>query len=158
MSPMNRRSVLKRASALGVGASALGANRRLFAQGTPDASPVAAAPEGEPIRIGASVSTTGTNGRTGLYQQEAYQLWEAQKNASGGLLGRPLVKRINQQTFENIALALTFSFAAVDWMMSVEPLWYSTMYGAIVALSALLTVLHLQSSAQAAGSSARPCF
>lgn len=90
MSPMNRRSVLKRASALGVGASALGANRRLFAQGTPDASPVAAAPEGEPIRIGASVSTTGSNGRTGLYQQEAYQLWEAQKNASGGLLGRPV--------------------------------------------------------------------
>ena len=90
MSPMNRRSVLKRASALGVSASALGANRRLFAQGTPAASPVAAAPEGEPIRIGASVSTTGTNGRTGLYQQEAYQLWEAQKNASGGLLGRPV--------------------------------------------------------------------
>src|SRR5690606_6992478 len=43
-----------------------------------------------PIRIGASVSTTGTNGRTGLYQQEAYRLWEAQKNASGGLLGRPV--------------------------------------------------------------------
>jgi branched-chain amino acid transport system substrate-binding protein len=90
MSPMNRRSVLKRASALGIGAGALGANRHVFAQGTPGASPVAAAPEGDPIRIGASVSTTGTNGRTGLYQQEAYQLWEAQKNASGGLLGRPV--------------------------------------------------------------------
>jgi branched-chain amino acid transport system substrate-binding protein len=53
-------------------------------------SPVAAAPTGDPILIGAAVSTTGSNGRTGLYQQEAYQLWEEQKNASGGLLGRPV--------------------------------------------------------------------
>jgi branched-chain amino acid transport system substrate-binding protein len=60
------------------------------AQATPAATPVAAAPTGDPIRIGASVSTTGTNGRTGLYQQEAYLLWESQKNASGGLLGRPV--------------------------------------------------------------------
>ncbi len=90
MSSIDRRTVLKRASALGAGATALGAQRRLFAQSSPMASPAAAAPEGDPIRIGASVSTTGSNGRTGLYQQEAYQLWEAQKNASGGLLGRPV--------------------------------------------------------------------
>jgi branched-chain amino acid transport system substrate-binding protein len=91
MSSMNRRSAIKRASALGLGATALGASRgRLFAQGTPAASPAAAPPEGDPIRIGASVSTTGTNGRTGLYQQEAYLLWESQKNAAGGLLGRPV--------------------------------------------------------------------
>lgn len=38
-----------------------------------------------------------------------------------------------------VALGLTFTFAAVDWMMSLEPLWYSTIYGAIVALGALLT-------------------
>ena len=48
------------------------------------------APSGEPITIGAAVSTTGSNGRTGLYQQEAYLLWEEQKNAAGGLLGRPV--------------------------------------------------------------------
>src|SRR5699024_5867131 len=84
MSRFHRRSLIKRGSALGAGL-ALGKGRT-FAQGTP----VGEAPSGDPIRIGASVSTTGTNGRTGLYQQEAYLLWEAQKNANGGLLGRPV--------------------------------------------------------------------
>lgn len=84
MSRIQRRSLLKRGAAIGAGiASVRGGN--LFAQ-----TPVADPPSGDPIRIGASVSTSGTNGRTGLYQQEAYQLWEAQKNAAGGLLGRPV--------------------------------------------------------------------
>ena len=84
----NRRDLVRRAAALGISVPTLvallgtGAN----AQGTPVGDP----PEGDPILIGASVSTTGSNGRTGLYQQEAYLLWEAQKNASGGLLGRPV--------------------------------------------------------------------
>ncbi|MDP9363342.1 MAG: amino acid ABC transporter substrate-binding protein, partial [Chloroflexota bacterium] len=74
-------------AALGAGALLLAAGRSVaFAQ---EGSP-AAAPSGEPIRIGASVSTTGSNGRTGLYQKEAYELWQEQKNAAGGLLGRPV--------------------------------------------------------------------
>jgi branched-chain amino acid transport system substrate-binding protein len=43
-----------------------------------------------PLSIGAAVSTTGSNGRIGKYQVEAYQLWEEQVNARGGLLGRPV--------------------------------------------------------------------
>jgi branched-chain amino acid transport system substrate-binding protein len=43
-----------------------------------------------PVTIGASVSTTGSNGNIGKYQFEAYQLWEEQVNARGGLLGRPV--------------------------------------------------------------------
>ena len=87
----SRRAILRRAAALGVSGPlagvllAAGRQRTAFAQGTPGA-----APSGDPIRIGAAVSTTGSNGRTGLYQQEAYLLWEAQKNANGGLLGRPV--------------------------------------------------------------------
>ena len=87
----SRRAILRRAAALGVSGPlagvllAAGRQRTAFAQGTPSA-----APSGDPIRIGAAVSTTGSNGRTGLYQQEAYLLWEAQKNANGGLLGRPV--------------------------------------------------------------------
>src|SRR5262249_1318496 len=50
-------------------------------------APPAASSSG-PVKIGASISATGTYGRTGLYQQEAYQLWEKQVNARGGLLGR----------------------------------------------------------------------
>jgi branched-chain amino acid transport system substrate-binding protein len=43
-----------------------------------------------PLSIGAAVSTTGSNGNIGKYQVEAYQLWEEQVNARGGLLGRPV--------------------------------------------------------------------
>ncbi len=83
-----RRDLVRRASVLGVGlplAAAMGRAGSAAAQSTP-----AAAPKGTPIKIGASVSTTGSNGRTGLYQQQAYKLWESQKNAAGGLLGRPV--------------------------------------------------------------------
>jgi len=92
MSRYSRRELMRRAAALGVSVPTLTAllAAEARAQATPGASPTAASPEGDPIRIGASVSTTGTNGRTGLYQQEAYLLWEAQKNAAGGLLGRPV--------------------------------------------------------------------
>lgn len=85
---LTRRDLVTRAAALGVSVPALSA--MLSAEAGAQATPAAAAPTGDPIRIGAAVSTTGSNGRTGLYQQEAYLLWEAQKNASGGLLGRPV--------------------------------------------------------------------
>src|SRR5688572_16753201 len=67
--PLSRRDVLRQAAVAGASASSAGAilARRAGAQATP----AAAAPTGDPIRIGASVSTTGSNGRTGLYQQEA---------------------------------------------------------------------------------------
>jgi branched-chain amino acid transport system substrate-binding protein len=90
----SRREVVRRASALGLAAPLVAAGLTQKGQGAAmaaqDATPVLAPPTGEPITIGAAVSTTGSNGRTGLYQQEAYLLWEEQKNASGGLLGRPV--------------------------------------------------------------------
>lgn len=89
VSTISRRDIVRRAAALGVSVPTMMA--LLAAEAGAQASPeVAAPPEGDPIRIGASVSTTGSNGRTGLYQQEAYKLWESQKNAAGGLLGRPV--------------------------------------------------------------------
>jgi branched-chain amino acid transport system substrate-binding protein len=90
----SRREVVRRAAALGLAAPLVATGLTQRQQGaavaTQNATPVAAPPSGEPITIGAAVSTTGSNGRTGLYQQEAYLLWEEQKNASGGLLGRPV--------------------------------------------------------------------
>src|SRR5699024_577766 len=85
-SHINRREMLRRAAILGAGVPAMSAlaTTRAGAQSTPDA------PTGDTIKIGASISSTGSNARTGQYQQEAYKLWEAQKNASGGLLGRPV--------------------------------------------------------------------
>jgi branched-chain amino acid transport system substrate-binding protein len=41
-----------------------------------------------PIRIGASLSLTGTYAKPGKYQQEGYQLCAKEINAKGGLLGR----------------------------------------------------------------------
>ena len=38
--------------------------------------------------IGVAISTTGSNGDTGTYQQQGYQLWQDNINARGGLLGR----------------------------------------------------------------------
>ena len=93
---LSRREIVRRAAALGLSAPLVamltgGVIGSAQAQeGTPAGTPAAPPPSGEPIKIGASVSTTGSNGRTGLYQQEAFQLWESQKNASGGLLGRPV--------------------------------------------------------------------
>jgi branched-chain amino acid transport system substrate-binding protein len=49
-----------------------------------------AAGAGEPIRIGASISTTGTYAKIGRYMEEGYRLWERQVNERGGLLGRPV--------------------------------------------------------------------
>jgi branched-chain amino acid transport system substrate-binding protein len=63
---------------------------------TPAAGPTApaAAPTGatagNPITIGVAISTTGSNGDTGTYQQQGYQMWEETVNAGGGLLGRPV--------------------------------------------------------------------
>jgi branched-chain amino acid transport system substrate-binding protein len=43
-----------------------------------------------PIKIGASLSLTGTYAQPGRYQHEGYQLCEKDLNAKGGLLGRPV--------------------------------------------------------------------
>jgi len=38
-----------------------------------------------------------------------------------------------------VLLGITASFAGIDWLMSLEPDWYSTMYGALVAWGTVLT-------------------
>jgi branched-chain amino acid transport system substrate-binding protein len=43
-----------------------------------------------PIKIGASLSLTGTYAQPGRYQHEGYQLCQKDLNAKGGLLGRPV--------------------------------------------------------------------
>lgn len=43
-----------------------------------------------PIVIGAAISTTGSNGDTGTYQKQGYEMWLDDVNSRGGLLGRPV--------------------------------------------------------------------
>jgi hypothetical protein len=51
-------------------------------------------------------------------------------------------RRLRLLSGPGIALyGLTVTFAAVDWMMSLEPLWYSTIYGLRVATAQLLAGL-----------------
>jgi hypothetical protein len=38
-----------------------------------------------------------------------------------------------------VLLGVTVTFAAIDWMMSLEPEWYSTIYGALVGVGFLLS-------------------
>ena len=40
-----------------------------------------------------------------------------------------------------VAFVLTVTFASVDWMMSLEPEWYSTIYGMLAIVSAVLSTL-----------------
>jgi hypothetical protein len=42
-----------------------------------------------------------------------------------------------------VLYGLTMTFAAVDWVMSLEPLWYSTIFAAIIATGQLLPALAL---------------
>src|SRR5438105_5832492 len=94
---LSRRDFLRIAAAggaaamVGCGQSAAQSGRAAPpAAGAGQAAPASGAPPAAssgPIKIGASISATGSYGRTGLYQQEAYQLWEKQVNARGGLLG-----------------------------------------------------------------------
>ena len=46
-------------------------------------------------------------------------------------------------------LMLTCTFAAIDWGMSLDPGWYSTMYGALVAVGAALAGLALTTAVAA---------
>lgn len=85
----DRRQLVRAAAAVGMSVPAFAAMmaRDTLAQG---GTPAVAPPSGDTIRIGSSISSSGSNARTGQYQLEAYKLWEAQKNAAGGLLGRPV--------------------------------------------------------------------
>ncbi len=40
-----------------------------------------------------------------------------------------------------VALVLTVTFAAIDWAMSLDPQWYSAIYGAVVAIGGVLAAL-----------------
>ncbi len=89
MNARSRRGLLRALGLLG-GATdlALGGCRLDGRPGPPDAG--RGAGQEQPLQIGAAVSATGSNGKAGQYQSEAYTLWEEQTNGRGGLLGRPV--------------------------------------------------------------------
>ena len=56
-------------------------------------------------------------------------------------LRTPGVRRFSG--FGLIALVFSASFAAIDWAMSLDPLWHSSIYGALVAMSGALCALSI---------------
>jgi hypothetical protein len=50
-----------------------------------------------------------------------------------------------------VLLVMTVSFAAIDWAMSLEPRWYSTMYGALTAAGGAVSALALVAGSVALG-------
>ncbi len=70
--------------------------------------------------------------------------------------GLAITKRL--ETFAPIGIAifaLTLTFAAFDWMMSLEPAWFSTMFGvqyfAVCAVSSLATIILIAMGLRSAG-------
>lgn len=63
--------------------------------------------------------------------------WSAAHDRTGDPQLMARMKKVS--TGGVIALGLSASFAAMDWLMSLEPLWYSSVYGAIVSMGMILT-------------------
>jgi branched-chain amino acid transport system substrate-binding protein len=61
----------------------------ISSSGTPSGNP-SAGPTGTPIRVGFTVSLTGSFSADGQAVLKGYQLWRDDVNANGGLLGRPV--------------------------------------------------------------------
>ncbi|MDQ3703064.1 MAG: ABC transporter substrate-binding protein, partial [Chloroflexota bacterium] len=88
MNARTRRGMLGPAGLIGASALVLARCGRDDLPGVPGTG--GGASQKQALQIGAAVSATGSNGKTGQYQTEAYKLWEEQVNQRGGLLGRPV--------------------------------------------------------------------
>ena len=87
---MRRPSVTAvRAAAASLLAAASVAACGLSSTGTPSTSDTDG-PSGTPIKVGISLSKTGDFSADGLASLRGYQLWAADVNSHGGLLGRPV--------------------------------------------------------------------
>ena len=65
--------------------------------------------------------------------------WSAQHDRTGDPV---YVQRAQQLSGPGLAICgLCVTFAAIDWVMSLEPEWYSTVFGALVAAGYLLAAL-----------------
>ena len=57
-------------------------------------------------------------------------------------MGAVLARRLQVFSGPGIAVyGLGMTFAAIDWLMSLEPDWYSTIYGMLVAAGQILPAL-----------------
>ncbi len=89
----------------------------------------------------AYLSVTSFRSRATLY----FTIWLI----LAGVAGRKRWAHLRQVTsvargvsaFGLVLLALTVTFAAIDWIMSLEPKWYSTIFGGIIIADAQLAAI-----------------
>ena len=67
-----------------------------------------------------------------------------QERVAGAPQERPVQRRLRLLSAPGLMLyVLTVTFAAVDWVMSLEPHWYSTLYGVVILVGQMLAALAL---------------
>ena len=67
-----------------------------------------------------------------------------QEQVAGAPQERPVQRRLRLLSAPGLMLyVLTVTFAAVDWVMSLEPHWYSTLYGVLILVGQMLAALAL---------------
>jgi hypothetical protein len=68
-----------------------------------------------------------------------FMRWQANRPPADDVLAERRISRLSGQGLLLHGLAVTFS--AIDWMMSLEPEWFSTIYGVLVFVSQGLAAL-----------------
>lgn len=81
----------------------------------------------------------------GIWLVMAYFLnqWSQQHEATSGQMEQPVYRRrLRRLSAPGLGIyALTVTFASIDWGMSLEPHWYSTLYGILFIVGQVLSAL-----------------
>lgn len=79
-----------------------------------------------------------------LATAEILRRWSLQLDATRGLAAATDTRRLRRLSAGGLVIVgLTLTFAAFDWLMSLEPTWYSTVYGVYVFAGGFLAALGL---------------
>ncbi|MGB3390062.1 MAG: amino acid ABC transporter substrate-binding protein [Pseudaminobacter sp.] len=105
----------------------------------------------DPINIGATASITGKYAESGKYYEQAYRLWEAQTNAAGGLLGRPVEVTIyDDKSDPDTGLSLYEQLITVDRVDLILGPYTSAVINPVSALAEKYGKLFLQGGGNSA--------
>lgn len=75
---------------------------------------------------------------------ELLRRWSLRQDTTAGTEMAAATRRVRvASAIGLIAVGFTFTFAAFDWMMSLDPAWYSTIYGVYVFAGGFLAALAL---------------
>jgi hypothetical protein len=74
-----------------------------------------------------------------------FRRWSLRRDREPALALAISRRMVNASALGLIVYFLTMTFAAIDWMMSLEPEWYSTIYGSTIIMSQGLQALALAS-------------